>query len=321
MSIKNSKLAKRWIIILVILLLILLIGYLVIEYAAQHILAYSPIRPARCTKESLLKYNNEVYTPDQLNLRYEDFNITVEDTIRLKGWFIFSNSVKSKGTIFLLHGIASCKSTMLKTALLLTASGFNCVVYDSRANGESGGVNCTFGYYEKKDLSAYLDSLQFRYQDSGPYGAFGNSLGAAVLIQTMAEDKRIICGIAESPFANLREIIHDYFSRMYYLRINWIPDKALEYSEKIANFKVDSVDPSKSAKNITQPIMIVHGLRDEHISYKYGEEIFENIKSKVKVWYPIEDGEHNNLSQVGGVKLNEAIATFFNKHLVLSFFE
>lgn len=321
MSTKNQRLKKRWIFILFILLLILLIGYLLLDYTTQNILAYAPIRPAKCTKETLMKYNNAIYTPDQLNLRFKDFNITVEDTIKLRGWFIYSDSVAAKGTIFLLHGIASCKATMLNTAKMFASFGFNSVIYDSRANGESGGVNCTFGYYEKKDLSAYIDSTQYRFPDSAPYGALGNSLGAAVLIQTMAEDKRIVCGIAESPFTNLRDIIRDYFSRMYYLRINWIPDKALEHSEKIANFKVDSVDPSKSAKNITQPIMVVHGLRDEHISYKYGEKVFENIKSNVKVWYPIEDGEHNNLSQVGGVKLNEAIATFFNKYLVLSFFE
>lgn len=292
-----------------------------ITYAAKNILAYSPIRPSRCTKESLVKYNDSLFYPDQLNLRNEEFDITVEDSIKLKGWFIFSDSVNCKGTIFLLHGIASCKATMLKTAKLLSSFGFNCVVYDSRANGESGGINCTFGYYEKNDLSAYIDSTQSRYPNSAPYGALGNSLGAAVLIQTMAEDKRIVCGIAESPFANLRDIIRDYFSRMYYLRINWIPDKALEHTEKIANFSVDSVAPSKSAKNITQPMMIVHGLRDEHISYKYGKEVFDNIKSKEKIWYPIEAGEHNNLSQVGGEKLNEAITTFFNKHLVFSFFE
>jgi uncharacterized protein len=320
LSIKNSKLKKRWIIIPLILLIFLLIVYIVLDYATKNILAYSPIRPARCSKEILMKFNNGILIPDQLNLKYENFNITVEDTIKVRGWFIYSDSVAAKGTIFLLHGIASCKATMLNTAKLLTSLGFNCVVYDSRANGESGGINCTFGYYEKKDLSSYIDSTQYRFPDSGPYGALGNSLGAAVLIQTMAEDKRIVCGIAESPFANLREIIRDYFSRMYYLRINWIPDRALEYSEKIANFKVDSVDPSKSAKNITQPIMIVHGLKDEHISYKYGKEVFDNIKSKEKVWYPIEAGEHNNLSQVGGGKLNEAIAAFFNKHLVLNFF-
>jgi len=315
LSTKNPKLKKRWIIISVILLLILLIGYFVIEYTAQNILAYSPIRPARCTKETLLKYNNGVYTPDQLNLRYKDFNITVEDTIKLRGWFIFSDSVASKGTIFLLHGIASCKATMLNTAKLLASFGFNSVIYDSRANGESGGINCTFGYYEKNDLSAYIDSTQSRYPNSAPYGALGNSLGAAVVIQTMAKDKRIICGIAESPFANLRNIIRDYFSRMYYLRINWIPDKALKYSEKIANFKVDSVAPALSAFDIIHPVMIVHGLVDEHISYKYGKEVFKNLKSQNKKWYPIPDGSHDNLAQVGGSKLDSAILKYFSEYL------
>jgi len=294
--------------------MILLTGYFLLDYAAQNILAYSPIRPARCIKETLMKYNNGIYTPDQLNLRYNDFNITVEDTIKLRGWFIYSDSVAAKGTIFLLHGIASCKATMLSTAKMFALSGFNSVIYDSRANGESGGVNCTFGYYEKKDLSTYIDSTIIRYPGSAPYGAMGNSLGAAVLIQTMAEDERIICGIVESPFANLRDIIRDYFSRMYYLRINWIPDKVLKYSEQIANFKVDSVSPKLFAKKINQPIMVVHGLKDEHISFKYGKEIFNNLKSKNKKWYPIPEGSHNNLSQVGGAKLDSAIIKYFREY-------
>jgi len=307
---------KRWLIFTIFLFLVLMTSYLLLDYTIKNVLAYSPIRPSRCTQKDLLKYNNGIYTPEQLNLKFENCNITVEDTIKLKGWFIFCDGSNPKGTIFLLHGIASCKSTMLTTAQLLAKAGFNSVIYDSRANGESGGINCTFGYYEKNDLSFYIDSVQNRYPDSAPYGALGNSLGAAVVIQSMAKDKRIICGVAESSFANLRDIIRDYFSKMYYFRINWIPDKALAYSEKIANFKADSVSPMLSAKNITQPVMIVHGLKDEHISYKYGEEIFNNINSVKKKWYPILNGNHNNLSQIGGVKLDTAIVNYFNVFLI-----
>ena len=312
---------KYWKIILITLFLITLTSYYLLNYAIKNILAYSPIRPAKCTNEALIKYNNGIYSPDQLNLIYEDFNIIVEDTIKLNGWFIFSDSSISKGTIFLLHGIASCKSTMLHTAKLLTTSGFNCVVYDSRSNGESGGINCTFGYYEKRDLSAYIDSTLNRYPNSAPYGAIGNSLGAAVIIQTMADDKRIICGVAQSSFANLRDVIHDYFSRMFFLRINWIPDKALIYSEQIANFKIDSVSPAMSAKKITQPIMIVHGLNDEHISFKYGKKIFDNLTSRNKKWYPIPDANHNNIAQVGGAQLDSSIIEFFKEHLKTKSFD
>jgi uncharacterized protein len=307
---------KHYRLIIGIILLIVILGYLSINYAIVNILPYSAIRPSRCTKEDLLKYNNGIVSPKDLGLKWKDFNITVADTIKLKGWFISSNQRPTLGTIFLLHGIASCKATMLSTAELLVNNGFNCVLYDSRANGESGGINCTFGYYEKRDLSLYIDSTIARFPNSQPYGVFGNSLGAAVAIQTMAIDKRIVCGIAESPFAKLRGVIHDYFARMFLLRINYIPDAALKYTEQIAHFKVDSVQPVLAAKNITQPVMILHGLADKHISSVYGKEVYDNLKSKNKIWYPITNGTHYNLAPVGGEELKNRIINFFKNNMI-----
>ncbi len=286
-----------------------------INYVVENILPYSAIKPSRCTKENLVKYNNGITSPKDLGLQWKDFNITVNDSIKLKGWFVYSNQKHSFGTIFLLNGIASCKATMLSTAYLLANNGFNCVLYDSRANGESGGTFCTFGYYERKDLSSYIDSTIVRFPNSLPFGVFGNSLGAAVVIQTMAIDKRIKCGIAESPFANLRDVIHDYFARMFLLRINLIPDEALKHSEKIAHFKVDAVQPVLSAESITQPVMIIHGLDDKNISPKYGKEIYNNLGSKNKIWYPIPKGTHFNLNIVGGKRLREKIINFYKKFM------
>ncbi|HEX9656560.1 MAG TPA: alpha/beta fold hydrolase, partial [Bacteroidota bacterium] len=171
----------------VILLLLVVVVYFGVNYATEHILPYSPIRPSRCTAETLSKYYDHVLTPSAAGLDWTNFDITVEDTIHLRGWFVNSKANPAQGTIFLLHGIASCKPTMIPTAELLPSQGFNCVLYDSRANGESGGLNCTFGYFEKQDLSAYIDSTIVRFPNSKPYGVLGNSLGAAVALQAMAE--------------------------------------------------------------------------------------------------------------------------------------
>jgi uncharacterized protein len=302
-------------ILLGVVIVILIVSYFAIGYAIKNILAYSAIRPSRITKEIIAKNFGNIINPSSKGLKYTDFYITVEDTIKLKGWFINSQRTPSKGTIFLLHGIAGCKNAMLPLAKILCEVGFNCVCYDSRANGESGGLNCTFGYYEKKDLSKYIDSIIVRFPDSGPYGIWGHSLGAAVTIQAMAEDKRLVCGIAVSPFADLRNIIHDYFARIFLFRINIIPDKALEYSEQIAHFKVDSVRPVISAKNITQPTMIIHGLKDERIASTNGKMIFENLSAKEKIWYPIENGNHNNIPEIAGAHYYSQVKEFFEKYL------
>lgn len=300
---------KRFYIIVAIIFGLLIASYYALNFFINNYLAYSSIRPSRFITDY------SIVNPSKLNLKYEDFSITVEDTIKLRGWYVYSGSIKPKGTIFLLHGIGSNRSAMLSNAKLLSSQGFNSVLYDSRACGKSGGLNCTFGYYEKEDLSSYIDSVQILFPNSEPYGALGHSLGAAVVLQALENDKRIKCAVIESSFADLRNIIHDYFARMFYIRIDCIPDKALERSEQIAHFKVDDVNPAKSALHIYEPVMIIHGLKDERISYKDGDEIFNNLKSPIKKWYAIKDAGHNNVSQVGGLKLDSAIVGFFNENL------
>ena len=262
----------------------------------------------------MLAEHPDMVDPSKMGMRYSDFNITVEDTILLKGWFISTSKKPAKGTVILLHGIASCKNMMLPLAKELTNQGYNCICYDSRANGESGGLNCTFGFYEKHDVSRYIDSAIIRFPHSAPYGIIGHSLGAAVALQAMAIDKRIVCGIAESPFADLRSTTRDYFARMAHVRLDFIPDRALMFSEKIAGFSADSVCPAIAAKQITQPVMVIHGTSDERIDYKYGKLDFDNIASAHKFWYPVVGGKHSNLATAGGKKLDDKIKSFLGQY-------
>jgi pimeloyl-ACP methyl ester carboxylesterase len=298
------------------LIFLIIITSFAINYAIKNVLPYAPIRPYRVNKTLFVIGHKNLENPSSIGLKYSDFNITVEDTIKLKGWFIYSQLKPAHGTIFILHGISNCKNAMLPLARILCCNGFNCACYDLRANGESGGLNCTFGYYEKKDLSKYIDSAIVQFPNSAPYGIFGHSLGAAVALQAMAMDKRIECGIAVSPFADLRTIIRDYFARISLIRINSIPDRALIYTEQIARFQIDSVRPAESAKEITQPVMIIHGLADKNISPVYGKEVYNNLSSKDKYWYPIPGGGHNDLPSIGGEEYNERITEFYKKYLV-----
>ena len=286
-----------------------------VNYATEHILPYSPIRPHRCTNEEIADYTSGVVNPAPFSSAWEEFDVTVEDTIRLKGWFVHAIGLPARGTIIILHGIGSCRIAMLPIARTCVQNGFNCILYDSRANGESGGLNCTFGYFEKRDVSAYIDSATVRYPGCAPFGIFGDSFGAAVAIQTMAIEPRIACGVAESPFASLREIIHDYFRQMFLVPLDFIPDAALKHSERIAGFSVDSVCPAADAHKILQPTMIVHGESDDKISSDHGRRVFDNLASPKKEWYLIAEAGHNNIAYVGGTDYQRRIVGFFATHL------
>lgn len=299
-----------------VLIVLLASAWYIADRSMKDYFAYSTIRPERVTKAHILAEHPEDVDPSKQGMRYSDFNITVDDTILLKGWFVYATKAPSKGTVILLHGISSCKNMMLPLAKELTEQGYNCICYDSRANGESGGLNCTFGFYEKHDVSRYIDSAIARYPHAAPFGIMGHSLGAAVALQAMAIDKRIVCGIAESPFADLRSTTRDYFARMAHVRLDFIPDRALMFSEKIAGFSADSVCPALAAKSITQPVMVIHGLKDERIDSKYGKMDFDNIASVHKFWYPVAAGMHSNLARTGGKKLDDKIKSFLAQYLV-----
>lgn len=256
-------------------------------------------------------------TPAAYQMKWDEISITVEDTLKLKGWFIYSKAKPALGTIILLHGIGSCKESQLKIASVFSSEGFNTVVYDARAHGESGGTNCTFGYYEVKDVSSFIDSVSERYPGSAPYGIYGHSLGASVGIMSAAADKRIVCGVFEAPFADMKEIVRDYFAKEIYFRINSIADGSLKAAEKIAGFKSDKIKPAEMAKTIEKPVMIVHGIQDKNVSALYGKRIFDNLRSRNKIWYPVFRGEHNNLNEIGGKNLRLQIVKFYKSFMAL----
>lgn len=304
----------RWIIGVVVLAVI---GASVagVHYAIVNVLPYSPIRPHRATPDEVRAIHPGLIDPASVGLTFDTFDVDVEPTIQLKGWFVHAASDTRRGTILLLHGIGTSRYAMVDHAKLLSASGFNCVLFDSRANGESGGVNCTFGYYEKRDVHYVIDAVQRTYPLCGPIGIYGNSLGAAIAIQAMGVDDRICCGVVESPFATLREVIHDYFQQKFIISMPWIPDAALERSEVIAQFVVDSVRPESSARSITHPVMVTHGSMDANINIGYGRRVFEAIACKDKQWRVIDGGTHNDLGAVGGATYANEVLAFFRSRM------
>lgn len=291
--------------------------YFGINYAINNVFPYSIIRPARNSSVEFEKRHPGMSTPAAYQMKWDEISITVEDTLKLKGWFIYSKAKPALGTIILLHGIGSCKESQLKIASVFSSEGFNTVVYDARAHGESGGTNCTFGYYEVKDVSSFIDSVSERYPGSAPYGIYGHSLGASVGIMSAAADKRIVCGVFEAPFADMKEIVRDYFAKEIYFRINSIADGSLKAAEKIAGFKSDKIKPAEMAKTIEKPVMIVHGIQDKNVSALYGKRIFDNLRSRNKIWYPVFRGEHNNLNEIGGKNLRLQIVKFYKSFMAL----
>ncbi|PTX58762.1 hypothetical protein C8N46_11270 [Kordia periserrulae] len=276
---------------IVLLFIVGVAGYIL----TIHVAPYAIIQPQKIHLD---------ITPKQLGLQSEQLNITTKDSILLKGYQI-KPKMKPVAVMILIHGIGGCKEHFLNLAGKLTNYGIASVLFDGRAHGESGGQYCTYGFYEKQDISAIVDEIKKR-NPTLKIGIWGNSLGGAIAIQALEFDKRIQFGIIESTFTELNQIVYDYKKKMLGgFGLRFISDAALSEAGKIANFNPDEVKPIRSVQNIQQPILFAHGNQDENINYTYGKALYENAASAEKEFVLVEGAGHFNVGEKGGSAYQE----------------
>lgn len=236
-------------------------------------------------------------------------HIKASDSINLSGFLTYTSKDTAKGTIILLHGIRAYKEHFSPLAAELAGQGYNTLALDLRAHGSSGGNYCTFGYYEKYDIVAAVDFLIHEEQLQN-IGIWGQSLGGAIALQAMSIDPRIKYGIIESTFSSFRLVAHDYISRLTGIDVPIFSNYLVDRAGKIGNFNPDDVIPYKDCEKILQPVLLVHGSKDDRISLEHAHENFDHLESNEKYFLEIEGANHFNVWEKGGKSYMDSVFSF-----------
>ncbi|MUU77606.1 alpha/beta hydrolase [Winogradskyella endarachnes] len=311
---RNSTPKRRFKILKRIIVIIVIFGVLITHFIIPRL-----ITEIRNPVVNLINRNKvktaKITLNDNKDIKRKDLIITSFDSINLSGRLSFSSLDSTKGTIILLHGIRSNKEAFLELSTFLAQNGFNSFALDSRAHGESEGQFCTFGVNEKQDVKNVIDYLINKEQLNN-IGIWGQSLGGAIGLQAMGFDKRIKFGIIESTFSDFRSIVHDYFQLNVGFSYKPFSNYLVNRAADIANFNVNDANPLLYCKKITQPIIVVHGTKDDRININYGKANFLNIKSKNKEFLEVENANHLNVWKTGGTAYFEKLLQFLNKNSV-----
>lgn len=305
---RSFKILKR------IILIILILGALFTHFFIPRL-----ITEIRNPVVNLIKRNKvkavDIALKDTNDINRKELSITSFDSIKLSARLTFSSLDSTNGTIILLHGIRSNKEAFFELSTFLAHNGFYSVALDSRAHGKSEGRFCTFGVNEKQDIKYVIDYL-INKEHLNNIGVWGQSLGGAIGLQAMGFDKRIKFGIIESTFSDFRSIVHDYFQLnvgfSYKPFLNYLVNRAGD----IANFNVDDANPLAYCKEITQPVLVIHGTKDDRININYGKANFSNIKSKHKEFLEVENANHLNVWKTGGTTYFKKVLQFMNENSV-----
>jgi alpha-beta hydrolase superfamily lysophospholipase len=248
------------------------------------------------------------------NASREDFAVPARDGIVLKGWKV--RAAHPNGDwVLLFHGRSQNRMSMMGYADFLLASGYSVVMMDARAHGESGGTIATYGHLERYDSSAILDALTASERANHIF-ALGESMGAAIGLQSAAIDPRISAVVAEGAFRNLREVMYDYAG----LRLSAFLGKtlfrpaaimAVHETEQQGGFRFDEVSPEASVAIRKFPVMLISGLSDHNIPKRHAEAIFQAAAGPKELWL-VPGARHQKALQTAPTEFQHRVLRFFS---------
>src|SRR6266481_4378366 len=204
----------------------------------------------------------------QIGAHREEFDLRAPDGAILRGWKV--RAARPNGAwVLVLHGVADNRYGTEEHARMLLQSGYGVVMMDSRAHGASGGEIASYGWLERKDVSAAIDELERTEHPEHLY-ALGNSMGAGIALQAAGSDARIEAVAAEAPFANLQEAAYDY--------------AGLQRWPRLAGFPASEVSPERAVKARAFPLLLICDAADVVLPCRHSETILRVTTGAKELW-------------------------------------
>jgi len=293
------------------------IVYLAFCFAAAVFVADGTLHPARrpLNPEAEITVSEIAH---QLDSDLADVSITPQPGVTLHAWSITPH--RSNGdAVILLHGLADNRAGMTGYAELFLAHGFTVLLPDARSHGVSGGELATYGLLERNDIRQWFDFLSARNHPHCIFG-FGESMGAAELLQSLSVEPHFCAVAAESSFSNFREIAYDRMGRPFHLG-PWfgstvfrpVVEFAFLYVRWKYGLDMQQVSPEDSVAATKVPVLLIHGQIDGNIPARHSRHI--QIRNPKAVLWEVPNADHCGAIAAAPKEFKQRVLASFTTHV------
>jgi uncharacterized protein len=246
-----------------------------------------------------------------------DVAIRADDGATLRAWTLIPQN-DNGAAVILLHGQGDNRAGMLGNAEFLLQHGYSVLLPDARAHGDSGGMIATYGVEEKGDLALWYNWLEKSRAPRCIYG-LGESMGAAVLLQTIAKEPGFCAAVAESSFSSFREAAYIRLGEGFHTG-PWLGrtvlrpavEAGLIYTRLRYGVDLALASPIKSVASSRVPIFLIHGLADTNMP-PYNSEWVKAANPAVKLWEPAGAG-HCGAAEAAPREYERLTTSWFESH-------
>src|SRR5215469_14542936 len=248
----------------------------------------------------------------------QDVSITAADSVVLKAWYVHPQKFNGSAVV-LMHGITDNREGVAGYAELFLRQGYAVLLPDARAHGESGGEFATYGLKEADDLHRWVSWL---YEHDSPhcvYG-FGESYGAALMLQSLADESRYCAVAVEDAFSTAREMSYERVSGFLHLGA-WFgktlgrPIIAVADLYSQTRYGIDLLQPSPldAVEHSSVPVLLVHGELDRSISPRHSIIMAKAAPDHVQLWL-VPNAWHTGAWSAAHDEFEARVLGWFSQH-------
>lgn len=227
---------------------------------------------------------------------------------QLSGWLL--EAKQGKGGILLLHGVRSNRLQMLRRARFLQKAGYDVLLFDFQAHGESGGEQITFGYLESMDADSAYEYLKDRLCNP-TVAVIGVSLGGASALLGDVKSKAKVM-ILESVYPSIEKAIDNRLDiHLGSVGSYFSPLLTMQLKPRLG-VGVDGLKPIEQMKDVKGAVLIISGDKDKHTTVKETKAMFSMAKEPKELWI-VEGKGHVDFSEALGEVYEERVLDFLEE--------
>ncbi len=236
----------------------------------------------------------------------------------MRAWLLLPRKPNGNAVI-LLHGIADSRASQIGLARMVLTNGYSVLAPDSRGHGESGGELATYGLLEADDVHRWVDWLIAAEHPRKVFG-LGESLGAAVLIQSLAVENRFSAIVAECPFTSFWRVAVDRVAQRLPLAPGLGHAVAMPlvwsgflYAQVRYGLDFRGASPEKVIGRASTSVLLIHGLEDTNIYPMHSSILAARNPVSVVLWL-VPGATHTAAFGVAPREFEQRVLTWFAAH-------
>ena len=205
----------------------------------------------------------------------EHIELTARDGIRLCGYYLPAET-QSDRLVIGLHGYTSeGLGSFAAHAHFFHEQGFDVLILDLRAHGQSEGEYIGFGVLDRYDCLDWINYVEERFGGKKRILLHGTSMGATTALMTLGFDNltdNVKGVISDCAFTSPYDVFAHILKRDYHLPPFPVMNINNVMCRKKAGYGFNDYSTLTALRKTDRPVLIIHGASDNFVPLRMSRE-------------------------------------------------